>query len=63
MQGIGSGKAYVVEAEDIDLNESGGLEFWVSYEDEPFLALAVAAGFWASCKEQIEEIPMKEQST
>ena len=43
-------KPYEVEAEYLEI-ESGGLFFWVNYADEPFLAMAIGQGSWASCKQ------------
>lgn len=45
-------KPYEVEAEHFEY-EAGCLLFWVTYANEPFLALAVSAGAWATCKQVI----------
>lgn len=55
-------KQYEQLAEDIEL-EDGSLCFWVSYRDAPFLALALPASEWLSCKEVADADDKKEEVT
>lgn len=43
-------KPYEVQAEQLEISD-GCLLFWITYAEESFLALAVAPGTWASCKQ------------
>jgi hypothetical protein len=46
-------KPYEVQAEQMEV-DAGCLLFWITYAEEPFLALAVGTGMWATCKQVIE---------
>lgn len=46
----GLAKPHEQMAEDVEFDH-GDVLFWVSYREEPFLALAVPQGQWLSCKE------------
>jgi len=43
-------KPIEVQAEELQI-ENGCLLFWITYADEPFLAMAIGNGMWASAKQ------------